>query len=243
MSSSVARVQRTEAEALNITSVYFSTSDGSLPSRFPAGSFGMFRVVGSKLPFKPYSISTAPTDPELGITIDKVGSHSAELATVRPGEEVAMRGPFGHFTLPKKLRSSILLIAGGIGITPLRSLVRQLAHDRYDRPVALLHSAQNPDRLIFHQEFTELATSWASFSYLPTITDPAGQGWAGHRGRFTSQAILEFVPDAAQRLCYLCGSQAFVEGIRATIVAQGVSPKAMRIEQWVRGRSDADLVQ
>jgi ferredoxin-NADP reductase len=242
MSDVVVRVAHSEVEAPGITTVYFSHDTESLTRRFPAGSFGVFQVEGSSQPFKPYSISTSPDDHELGITVENVGPHSAELCSLQPGDRVSLQGPFGRFTLPEAVSTPIVFIAGGIGITPIRSLIRHLASQHGTLPVALLYSARSKTRLIFHDEFIALAERWPAFTYVPTITGAPEKGWEGRHGRLVAQDIREATQLPKQCRWYICGSQGFVQEIQALIAALGVELGAIQIEQWVRGRSRANLV-
>ena len=100
----------------------------------------------------PFSLSAAPDGTSLRITVKALGDHTARLGGVRPGTRVLAEGPFGVFTeSARRRRDKVLLIAGGIGITPIRSMVERMRGD-----VVVIYRALSDGDLVFKRELDEL---------------------------------------------------------------------------------------
>ena len=119
------------------------------------GQFMLWRFLtrGSWWQAHPYSLSALPQPPYLRLTVKAVGDHSASLASLRPGTPVMVEGPYGAFTRHAQVRPGAVLVAAGIGVTALRSLLEDLP--RNSAPVVLLR-ASRPADLVLGQEVSEL---------------------------------------------------------------------------------------
>ncbi|MFG3182197.1 ferredoxin reductase family protein [Streptomyces nigra] len=142
----------------------------------------------------PYSLSAPPDRGPLRITVKAVGRHSEALARLRPGTRVWPEGPYGALTAARRTSSKVLLLAGGVGITPLLALFETLPGD-----VTLLYRARRPQDLALRGEIDAIAVRrGAAVHYV--VDEPAG-----HASPLTADALTALVPDLSERDVYLCG--------------------------------------
>ncbi|MFD6311142.1 ferric reductase-like transmembrane domain-containing protein [Streptomyces nigra] len=142
----------------------------------------------------PYSLSAPPDRGPLRITVKAVGRHSEALARLRPGTRVWAEGPYGALTAARRTSSKVLLLAGGVGITPLLALFETLPGD-----VTLLYRARRPQDLALRGEIDAIAVRrGAAVHYV--VDEPAG-----HASPLTADALTALVPDLSERDVYLCG--------------------------------------
>ena len=161
----------------------------------------------------PFSLSAAPDGRRLRITVKGVGDYTDGLRAIPPGTLVIAEGPFGSFTTATRRRPRVALIAGGVGITPIRALLEDMPGGPGD--IAVVYRALREDELILRAELDELASRrGAEIHYV--VGD--------HRdGDFLSaEHLLRLVPDIAARDVYVCGPPAMTEATRASLGRSGV---------------------
>ena len=177
-----------------------------------------------------YSIATAPEDGEPAITVERIddGEVSPYLVDdVRPGDELEIRGPVGGwFVWDVRDGGPLMLIAGGSGIVPLRSMLRHRERAGSDAEARLLLSARRPQDVIYADEL-------ASYGVTLTYTREAPTGWSGYARRVDRAMLAEvaFAPERQPRI-YTCGSTGFVEAVAADLMAVGHHPDRIRIERF-----------
>jgi predicted ferric reductase len=190
-----------------------------------AGQFFTWRFLTRDRWFEahPYSLSAAPDGRRLRITVKGLGDHSAGLRGIAPGTRVIAEGPFGAFTAAARSRPRVALIAGGVGITPIRALLEDMPGEPGD--IAVVYRALRDDDVILRAELDELAARrGAELHYV--VGDHAG-------GELLSpRHLLELVPDIATRDVYVCGPPAMTEATRATLGRSGVSRRQITTERF-----------
>ena len=171
----------------------------------------------------PFSLSAAPDGRSFRITVKALGDHSAGLRRIRVGTRVLAEGPFGLFTDATRSRERALLIAGGIGITPVRALLEEAGGD-----VVAVYRAISEDDLVFRSELDELARSRAiELHYV--VGDHAAPGGE----RLLSPAHLRaLVPDIAGREVYVCGPPAMADVAVRHVRAAGVPRRHVHAERF-----------
>lgn len=184
---------------------------------------------------KPYSISGAPEDArrsndiELLIGVDANGTAGTHL-TLEPGALVDLEGPLGTFTFPADPEESrFVFIAGGIGIAPLRAMLRHALTIPH-RGIGLFYSARTPDEFAYEDELRALASS-GRIELRQTVTRATGDDWTGARGRIGRHALQELVHDQAT-LCFICGPPALVDEMPKLLEELGVPRSRIRLEEW-----------
>ena len=180
-----------------------------------------------------YSIASAPGEP-VAITVERLedGEVSPYLTEeLRAGDELELRGPVGgYFTWEPGDGGPLLLLAGGSGIVPLRSILRHRQRTGSDVPVRLLYSARTWDDVIYAGELGGYRDG-VEVSY--TLTRHQPPGWAGHSGRITAALLAEVAwPAASGALAYVCGPTSFVETAAAALVALGYPGERVKTERF-----------
>jgi ferredoxin-NADP reductase len=182
-----------------------------------------FLTEGMRWTSSPYSLSAAPQRDRMRITVKALGDHSASVATLRPGTRVWAEGPYGSLTADRGSGHRALLIAGGVGVTPLRALFETLPGD-----VTLLYRARTAEDLALGGELEALA-QWrgAGARVLYALNGPHGE-----RPDLGAEALRGAVPDLAERDVYLCGPQGFAEDLYLSLRAAGVPDRRIHHESF-----------
>ena len=203
---------------------------------FRAGQAVMAGLHGSPLR-KPYSIASAPGEAirndciDLLVQVDDAGGPDPHLELAAPGVGVDIEGPFGQFALPPiRPGSSLLMVAGGTGIAPLRSmLVDALDHPTPPR-IGVVYSARSVDELAYRDELEAMAAA-GRITLRLTVTREENEAWPGRRGRIDEQLLAEALP-SREAACLVCGPPALVSDIRACLNRLGVPERAIVVERY-----------
>ncbi len=181
-----------------------------------------------------FSISSSPSDEGyVEVTCRRVASSTGRLFTIAVGDAVTLKGPFGKW-LYEESPTGAVLIGGGGGIAPLRSMARyELSRGRSGK-ITFFYSARTPSDIIFRGELQKFTK--AGMQVRVTITRPeamkAGESWEGAIGRLDATRILSEIPDSRECLFYLCGPMNMVAELSAGLAAQGVARERIRSENW-----------
>ena len=172
----------------------------------------------------PFSLSALPNGERLRITVQASGDHTRALDRVRVGTRVVAEGPYGAFTHRRRSRRKVLLVAGGIGVTPLRALLESLPAGPGE--LTFLYRATSRDHLVLHTELEELARRrHARLWYL-----------LGPRDRRPDQLAPEIlaaqIPDLADHDAYVCGSPSFVDWASNSLRRAGVPRRHIHTERF-----------
>jgi predicted ferric reductase len=171
----------------------------------------------------PFSLSAAPDGRSLRITVKALGDHSAHLATLPVGTRVLAEGPFGVFTAAARRSEKMLLIAGGIGITPIRALLEELRGD-----VIVLYRVIAVDELVLRDELRELAARQGH-----TLHEVVGDHSTEEGRRLLSAPHLrQLVPDLGERDVFLCGPPGLADVVGREVRAAGVRRRRLHVERF-----------
>lgn len=223
-------VARLVPEADDVTSVYIN---GRNLSAFPieAGQFMLVRFLapGFRWEEHPFSMSCRPDGKQIRLTIKRLGDFTRRIPDLKPGTPVIIDGPHGVFTARHGVSSSTLLMAGGIGITPLRSLAEELI--AAGRNVILLYADRNHGSLVFGKELNELECAASGrLRVVPVMSDDPA--WPGEKGRLDRDRIVRLVPDVGARDIYLCGPPPMMKAVRAILAGLGVPRAHIHYERF-----------
>jgi ferredoxin-NADP reductase len=180
-----------------------------------------------------YSIASAPGEP-VAITVERLedGEVSSFLTEdLRAGDELEIRGPIGgYFVWGPADGGPLLLVAGGSGIVPLRSMLRhrQLAGSAV--PARLLYSARTRADVIYAAELGRPADG---VDVITTLTREQPAGWTGRTGRVDARMLSQVAwPAAMSPLAFVCGPTSFVETVAASLVEIGYDPDRVKTERF-----------
>ncbi|MFZ2498706.1 ferredoxin--NADP reductase [Methanosarcina sp.] len=161
---------------------------------------------------KPFTLSSSPTEGFLEIT-KKLTGHpfSNALADLMPGDRVSINGPYGEFTFQKEY-NNIGMLSGGIGITPLRSMIKYSIDKKLSANIVLLYSNSSESDIAFRNELEDVQRKNPNIKIIDTITRP-GMDWKGVTGRINSEMIKRFIPDYQERTFFTCGPLKMVDSM------------------------------
>jgi ferredoxin-NADP reductase len=182
-----------------------------------------------------FSIASPPQDAgRLVIATRMTGSAlKRSLAEMPLGTPLSIFGPAGVFTLGPD-PTPVAFIAGGIGITPFRSMLLDALARGLPHRITLIYSNRTPEGAPFHAEFARLIDAHAAFDYVPTMTEPekSAQPWQGER-RLVNEAFLrDHVGDLAAPIFYVAGPPGLVVAASKTVLAAGVDPARLQTEEF-----------
>jgi NAD(P)H-flavin reductase len=175
----------------------------------------------------PISISGWPGSDDLVHTIRAVGAVSRALTSAEPGQLIGVRGPYGtDWGVPDAADQELLIVAGGIGLAPLRPAILQaLREPGTYRKVTVLIGARSPEELVFARELT----GWREAGARVRVTvDRAAPGWTGRVGVVT-QLIDQTGMDPERTLALVCGPEVMIRHTARALVARQVPPERVRV--------------
>ena len=149
----------------------------------------------------------------------------------RPGDSVEVDGGHGDFFLERGMADSLVLIGGGIGVTPLMSMLRYVRDAAPEVTVAMIASASTPSELLFRKDIEAIAGQRPRTRCLFSVTRTVDPSWKGHGGRIDCAFLQECGVDL-EGLFYLCGPPGMPDAIAGEIQRLGVPAARIRYEQW-----------
>lgn len=218
------RVAAVEAEGPGVVSVHIT---GRHLDRLRArpGQFFLWRFLDRRRWWAahPFSLSAAPDGRSLRITVKALGDFSGRLGTLAPGTRIVAEGPLGHFTEEARHRDKVVLIAGGIGITPVRALA-----ERMDGDVVLLYRVVREEDVVFREELETLSRERGIRLELVVGDHGTPEG----RRLLSPAHLRELVPDLDARDVYVCGPPAMTDAIEKNVRRAGVSRHHIHAERF-----------
>ncbi len=206
-----------------------------LPFTFVPGQFLNFAFwIGGARMNRSYSISSSPTQREyVEITVRReprgaISRHIGDL--LRLGDKIEAGGPVGKFTFDGTEADSIVLISGGVGVTPMMSITRYLTERSWPGKISFIFSCRTPADIIFKDELAVLEQRNPRLHVAITVSKPEGTDWKGHRGRITAEWLKEIVPDLTSRRVHICGPPAMMDATKALLTELGVAPEQVKTE-------------
>jgi ferredoxin-NADP reductase len=184
-----------------------------------------------------YSIASAPEDERVVLTVERLedGEVSPYLVEVlRPGDELELRGPIGGFFVwEESLGGPVVLVGGGSGVVPLRSMLRHWAAGGRTVPVRLLYSSRSLQEVIYRDELLGYGADYESAEVRLALTREWPEDYTGHTGRIDPTLLAETAgPPEGQPLIYVCGPNGFVEAAAGWLVELGHAPERIRTERF-----------
>ena len=200
-----------------------------------AGQFFTWRFLGGSgwTRGHPYSLSAAPDGDTLRITVKDLGDGSKALAALRPGTRVAVEGPYGRLHAGVRTRRKVTLLAGGIGVTPLRALLEELPQGPGD--VTLVYRAHSAADLVFRAELDALAAARGARVYYavgPRVRERASWLPASAAHLSDADALRQLVPDVAGHDVYVCGADPWMDAARRAALDAGVPADHVHLERF-----------
>jgi predicted ferric reductase len=191
-----------------------------------AGQFFRWRFLAPGMRFSshPYSLSAAPRPDMLRITVKAIGDHSARLRELTPGTRVWAEGPYGALTAQRRSRGKVLLVAGGVGITPMRALFETLPGAAGD--ITLLYRANSTQDLALWDELAKIADERGA-RLMYAVNSPDGE-----RPDISAENLQRKIPDIDRHDVFMCGPPGFAQSVYEALRGAGVPARRIHHESF-----------
>jgi len=230
------RVSRIITETPSTRTLRLEAANGSLPP-FQAGQYiTLFLSIGSIRTSRPYSISSSPGRAgHWDITIRRVEKGLVSnylLDDIKEGDLLESSGPLGNFHFNPIIHSKTMIcLAGGSGITPFMSMLREIADSNLDREFYLFYGSKTMDDIIFHAEITRLARQFPNIKYIPVIEKPAKDAGC-ETGFITADLIRKITGGVDGKSFFICGPQAMYDFCLPDLQKLGIPGNRIRREMF-----------
>ena len=182
-----------------------------------------------------FSIASAPFEDTLMVaTRMRDTAFKRVLKTLPLGTEVKIEGPFGDLRLHNRASRPAVVLSGGIGITPFRSILVQAAHDQRPHRIVFLYANRRPEDAPFLEDMRALTRHNPNFTFVPTMTDMQSSHlpWEGERGRIDQKMLSKYLDGIDSAIYYVTGPAGMVKGLRAVLKDMGVDDDDIRTEEF-----------
>jgi len=182
-----------------------------------------------------FTIASAPVEDDLMIaTRLRDTAFKRVLKSMPIGTQLKLQGPFGSLTLHDEETRPAVFLAGGIGITPFRSMALQAARDHLPHPLFLFYANRRPEDAAFLEELQQLETENPNYHFIGTMTKPdeSGKAWNGEKGHINKEMLARFIDDLTVPTYYTAGPPAMVDAMTNMLIEAGVNSDQIRAEQF-----------
>ena len=182
-----------------------------------------------------FSIASAPEEDLLMVATRMRDSAFKRVAGRMPvGTELRLEGPYGNLTLHTDAARPAVLLAGGIGITPFRSLLVHAARARLPHRLFLFYANRRPEDAAFLDELQRLQRANGRYTFIGTMTamEQSHRSWSGATGHFTPAMLRKFLANDARPIYYVAGPPGMVGGVQVMLSSAGVTNKDIRTEKF-----------
>lgn len=173
-----------------------------------------------------FTIASSPAEKLILLTTrfsEKGSTFKRALSEMRLGEEIIASRVSGEFVLPRDANTKLVFIAGGIGITPFRSIVKYMRDTNQSGDIILLYGAKIEADLVFRNMFDEAEKRFGMKNIYALSDAAAPSGWKGRKGFIDETLIKEEVPDFLERTFYVSGPEPMVRNMEKTLSAMGIA--------------------
>jgi ferredoxin-NADP reductase len=221
-------------ETESTSSLRFISKDRYLPP-FQAGQYiNLFVEINGIRTSRPYSISSQPNQTGFyDITVRRVkeGFVSTYLLNeAKIGDDFQSTSPSGHFHHnPLFHGDNLVFLAGGSGITPFMSMIREVTDKNLGRNIHLVYGCRNEDDIVFKEELKQRSKQHRNLTISTVISEPS-QGYSGATGFITADLIKELIKDTKDKMFYLCGPEAMYTFVLAELTKLRIPKRRVRVE-------------
>jgi ferredoxin-NADP reductase len=210
---------------------------GPIPFSFAPGQFLTYSAqIDGKLVRRSYTIASSAAQSayvETTIKREEPGIFSDYMHDkVAEGDLLEVTAPSGTFTFTGKEADSVVLIGGGVGITPLMAAIRYLFDTAWKGETFLVYGAQSTAHFIFRDELEYLQRRMHNLHVAATMARAAGTSWMGAEGHITKEFLLQSVPEIARRRVHLCGPPGMMQAMKKLLAELGVPPDQVKTEAF-----------
>jgi len=233
------RVGSVIIETPNVKTIRLLPASGEryLPFTYVPGQFlnVAFWIGGGRMN-RSYSISSSPNEREhVDLTVRReprgaVSRHIVDLLKV--GDTIEAGGPVGKFTFTGKEADSIVLLSGGVGITPMVSISRYLTEESWPGDIFFIYVSRTPADYILAKDIAALERRNPKLHVVVTMTRAEGTDWQGPRGHLSKELLMQSVPDLTSRRIHICGPIPMMDATKALLAELGVPEELVKTEAF-----------
>lgn len=196
-----------------------------------------FKQHGRPSPVRCFSIVSSPNKPdELQFAMRVYGDFTNAVAELETGTTVFVYGPFGNFIIDEQYDKNVILLAGGIGVTPFMSMIRYAAEAKVALPITLLYSCPTQDNIPFYEELLELEQKNPKFKTVFFVTNDAIDRLEGSRalaGRMNETRLNRLTNRQYNRFTYfICGPKGFTRSMTSILADNDTDPFRIITEEF-----------
>lgn len=196
--------------------------------KFEAGQFCFLRLNKNKLHARhPFTISSAPGD-DFEFTIKLAGRFTQTAKDLKEGDEIFIDGPFGRFTPPEN--KNLVFIAGGVGITPFMSILRDRIKRNIKQNITLIYGSRSQSDIIFYQDLENINQDWFKKVYM--LNDIANLTIQCEQGYIREEIINKYVNSPKDSLYYICGPERMKDTAKKVLKDMGIKNKDIYVEDF-----------
>jgi glycine betaine catabolism B len=236
------RVARIVRETPEVRTFRFALPDGGpLPFQHQPGQYLVISpVINGKKVNRPYTISSSPTKPdycEITVKREEMGLVSRHLHDMlREGDTLNISAPTGRFIFDGTQARSLVLIAGGVGITPLMAITRYLTDSNWKGDIYFAYAAKTPGDIIFRKELDDLKARFPNLHVHVILSRAEDSDWMGHKGRVSAEFLMKCIPELSTRLVYICGPDAMMAMTVQVLKDLGVPQEQIKLEEFIAAK-------
>lgn len=216
-------------ESASVFTLKLSAEQGS-PLSFQAGQWVYLHLLnqdGSSWGRAAFSLASAPSESkdrlQLAVKIEK--DFTKKAGQLQPGDTVGIQGPFGVFVVPETA-PKMVMFAGGIGIAPFRSMIREILARQLPIEMVLFYSNSFVEDAVFFEEIDDFERATPKFKAICTLTGgDVSVDWKRETGRFSQAMFEKYCQDEPGTVYLMCGPEAFMEQVKEVLTAKGVDVK------------------
>lgn len=200
------------------------------PFVFRAGQFCFLRLDKNRLHARhPFTISSAPGEKNISFTIKNTGRFTETAKILKPGDSISVDGPFGVFTPEDD--GELVLIAGGVGITPFMSILADRLKKNISQKITLIYGSRSVKDIIFKKAFDSINNEWFKKAYvLSEKSDTGGESF--EKGYVSKQLIEKYVNNIKGSSYYICGPEIMKNTVKKALTELGVEKKNIFVEDF-----------
>lgn len=224
-------VREKTVEAPGVCTLKLTRADGSIPAYIPGQCITVYFPESGTPEGKAYSISSAPWEDAMRITVRAIGEFSNRLCALEAGDSITGSAPLGYF-YSESSETPLIMIAGGTGIMPFRSMILDAAQNNPSRRLELFYSARTVSDIVFADTFETVWSVRGNFGVRYFITREEDPPAPLNRGRISAETVLRDVPGDASSEFMLCGSISFVRDLWRDLRRKGVPEDRLYTEAF-----------
>lgn len=227
-----------EDEAKGTKTFVFAKPEGF---EYTAGQYAYFTLPELKLPdprgkIRHFTLSSSPTEDFLSITIRmrEESGYKTTLDTFPVGTKIDFRGPTGDFVLDETDTRTQVMIAGGIGITPYRSIIKDVSDRALPNPIHLIYANSLVEEITFRDELTQISETHPNIKVSMTVSKPeqSREHWLGLTGRIDAKMLSLLTTHYLLPVFWLCGPPAMVQALEEVLESLKIPQERIKIEKF-----------